>query len=155
MFSQSITPCGPVGPASARPVAFAALALACLIPGCYNIKPHIPASEGHITKEQVKGEPAKAIPPPARVSEFLPPPKPAVKPQTYSVVVNEVPVKDLIRELLEFVDDVVDELDSRKEIEHINTILDRGTSADEHHRLAVDPHSCQLNASRPPLPILP
>ena len=44
---------------------------------------------------------------------------------------KEVPVKDLIRELLEFVDDVLDELDSRKEIEHIHTILDRGTSADE------------------------
>jgi carboxylate-amine ligase len=44
---------------------------------------------------------------------------------------KEVPVKDLIRELLEFVDDVVDPLNSRKEIEHIHTILDRGTSADE------------------------
>src|SRR2546423_1832823 len=44
---------------------------------------------------------------------------------------KEVPVRDLIRELLDFVDDVVDELDSRKEIEHIHTILDRGTSADE------------------------
>ncbi len=44
---------------------------------------------------------------------------------------KEVPVKDLIRELLEFVDDVLDELDSRKEVEHIHTILDRGTSADE------------------------
>ena len=44
---------------------------------------------------------------------------------------KEVPVKDLIRELLEFVDDVVDNLNSRKEIEHIHTILDRGTSADE------------------------
>lgn len=44
---------------------------------------------------------------------------------------KEVPVKDLIRELLEFIDDVVDDLGSRKEIEHIHTILDRGTSADE------------------------
>jgi carboxylate-amine ligase len=44
---------------------------------------------------------------------------------------KEVPVKDLIRELLDFVDDVVDDLDSRKEIEHIHTILERGTSADE------------------------
>src|SRR6185503_10021986 len=44
---------------------------------------------------------------------------------------KEVPVKDLIRELLDFVDDVVDELDSRKEIEHVHTILERGTSADE------------------------
>jgi glutamate---cysteine ligase / carboxylate-amine ligase len=48
---------------------------------------------------------------------------------------KEVPVKDLIRELLEFVDDVVDDLDSRKEIEHIHTILERGTSADEQLRV--------------------
>jgi glutamate---cysteine ligase / carboxylate-amine ligase len=44
---------------------------------------------------------------------------------------KEVPVRDLILELLEFVDDVLDDLDSRKEVEHINTILERGTSADE------------------------
>jgi carboxylate-amine ligase len=48
---------------------------------------------------------------------------------------KEVPVKDLIRELLEFVDDVVDPLGSRKEIEHIHRILDRGTSADEQLRV--------------------
>jgi carboxylate-amine ligase len=42
-----------------------------------------------------------------------------------------VPVRDLIRELLEFVDDEVDELGSREEIDHIYTILERGTSADE------------------------
>ena len=48
---------------------------------------------------------------------------------------KEVPVKDLIRELLEFVDDVLDPLDSRKEVEHIHTILDRGTSADEQLRV--------------------
>ena len=43
---------------------------------------------------------------------------------------KEVPVRELILELLEFVDDVVDELGSRKEIEHVHTILQRGTSAD-------------------------
>jgi len=43
---------------------------------------------------------------------------------------TEVPVQDLVLELLEFVDDVVDELGSRKEIEHVHTILQRGTSAD-------------------------
>ena len=48
---------------------------------------------------------------------------------------KEVPVVDLIRELLDFVDDVVDELDSRKEIEHIHTILERGTSADDQLRV--------------------
>lgn len=48
---------------------------------------------------------------------------------------KEVPVRDLIRELLEFIDPVVDDLGSRKEIEHIHTILDRGTSADEQLRI--------------------
>ena len=48
---------------------------------------------------------------------------------------KEVPVKDLIRELLDFVDDVVDPLGSRKEIEHIHTILERGTSADDQLRV--------------------
>ncbi len=48
---------------------------------------------------------------------------------------KEVPVKDLIRELLDFVDDVIDDCGSRKEIEHIHTILDRGTSADEQLRI--------------------
>ena len=90
MVSRLTRPCIAVRPA------LAALALGVLVSGCYNIKPHIPPSEGHITKDQVKGEPAKSIPAPARVSEFLPPPKPAVKPQTYSVVVSEVPVKDLL-----------------------------------------------------------
>ena len=43
---------------------------------------------------------------------------------------KEVPVRDLIREYLDFVDDVVDDLDSRDEIERIHTILEKGTSAD-------------------------
>jgi carboxylate-amine ligase len=47
---------------------------------------------------------------------------------------EEVPIRHLIRELLEFVDDVIDGLGSRKEIEHIHTILERGTSADEQLR---------------------
>jgi carboxylate-amine ligase len=51
---------------------------------------------------------------------------------------KEVPVKDLIRELLDFVDDVVDDLGSRKEIEHIHTILERGTSADEQLRVYAE-----------------
>jgi carboxylate-amine ligase len=48
---------------------------------------------------------------------------------------EEVPIRHLIRELLEFVDDVIDGLGSRKEIEHIHTILERGTSADEQLRV--------------------
>ena len=61
---------------------------------------------------------------------------------------KEVPVKDLIRELLDFVDDVVDELDSRKEIEHIHTILDRGTSADEQLRVYNETHDLKAVVDR-------
>jgi general secretion pathway protein D len=81
-------------PACAVPVL--ALAIALAVSGCANIKPYIPPSEGHIAKPQVKAETDKAIPPPARVSDLVPPPKPVAKPQTYSVVVSEVPVKDLL-----------------------------------------------------------
>ncbi|MDX6501116.1 MAG: glutamate---cysteine ligase / carboxylate-amine ligase [Blastocatellia bacterium] len=48
---------------------------------------------------------------------------------------KEVPTRDLVLELLEFVDDVLDDLGSRKEIEHIHTILERGTSAEEQLRV--------------------
>ncbi len=48
---------------------------------------------------------------------------------------KEVPTRDLIRELLDFVDDVLDDLGSRKEVEHVHTILERGTSADEQLRV--------------------
>jgi carboxylate-amine ligase len=43
---------------------------------------------------------------------------------------EEVHTKELIHELLEFVDDVVDALGSRKEIEHVYRILEKGTDAD-------------------------
>jgi len=43
---------------------------------------------------------------------------------------EEVPTKDLIHELLEFVDDVVDELDSREELSYVYKILENGTGAD-------------------------
>jgi carboxylate-amine ligase len=43
---------------------------------------------------------------------------------------EEVPMNFLALELIDLVDDVVDELGSRTEIEHIKTILQRGTSAD-------------------------
>ena len=47
---------------------------------------------------------------------------------------KEVPTRDLILELLDFIDDVVDELGSRKEIEYVHTILANGTSADRQLR---------------------
>ena len=48
---------------------------------------------------------------------------------------EEVPLRSLIQELLEFVDDVVDELGCREEINYVNTILENGTSADRQLRV--------------------
>jgi carboxylate-amine ligase len=42
---------------------------------------------------------------------------------------KEVPEKDLILEYLDFVDDVVDELESREEVEYVHTMLERGCGA--------------------------
>lgn len=60
--------------------------------GCAN-EARIPLSQGHIAPPP----PATAdIPPPVSAAPRLPPPKPAVKAPTYSVVVTEVPVKELL-----------------------------------------------------------
>ncbi|MGC2446765.1 MAG: carboxylate-amine ligase [Candidatus Sulfotelmatobacter sp.] len=48
---------------------------------------------------------------------------------------KEVPARDLVREYLEFVDDVVDELDSREELEYIHKILETGSGADRQLRV--------------------
>jgi carboxylate-amine ligase len=55
---------------------------------------------------------------------------------------SEVPMRDLALELLEFVDDVVDELQSRSAVEYIHTVLEEGTSADR--QLAVFRHTGDL-----------
>ena len=47
----------------------------------------------------------------------------------------EVPFRELAGEMLEFVDDVVDDLGSRKEVEGINWILENGTGADRQLRV--------------------
>jgi carboxylate-amine ligase len=48
---------------------------------------------------------------------------------------EEVDTKDLVYELLDFIDDVADELDIRKELSYIETMLRLGTGADR--QLAV------------------
>jgi carboxylate-amine ligase len=48
---------------------------------------------------------------------------------------QEVPVRDLLRELLLFVDDVVDDLGSRNEINHIHEMIESGNSADRQLRV--------------------
>ena len=56
----------------------------------------------------------------------------------------EVPMRDLALELLEFVDDVVDELESREAVEYVHTVLREGTSADR--QLAVFKETGDLKA---------
>ncbi len=55
----------------------------------------------------------------------------------------EVPMRALALELLEFVDDVVDELGSREEVSYIHTILRDGTSADRQLRVFRETNSLQ------------
>jgi glutamate---cysteine ligase / carboxylate-amine ligase len=57
---------------------------------------------------------------------------------------EEVEFPQLANELLELVDDVVDELDVRKEVEHVRTILQQGSSADR--QLAVFRETQDLKA---------
>ena len=68
--------------------------LALSLAGCYK-RSVLPQSEGHVVTPAAKPSLGEA-PPPVRVSDFMLPPKPAVKPPTYSVVVNEVSVKELL-----------------------------------------------------------
>src|SRR5580765_1116075 len=44
---------------------------------------------------------------------------------------REVPMRELALELLEFVDDVVDDLKSRRAVDYVRTILSEGTSAEK------------------------
>jgi glutamate---cysteine ligase / carboxylate-amine ligase len=55
---------------------------------------------------------------------------------------KEVPARDLIREYLDFVDDVADELGSREELEYIHQILEMGTGADR--QLRVFQETCDM-----------
>ena len=45
-----------------------------VVAGCTAYRPYIPESEGHIEKPKAKPQADAAIPPPARVSTFVPPP---------------------------------------------------------------------------------
>src|SRR5689334_12852269 len=57
----------------------------------------IPPSEGHLNTDTVPAlKPGEQILPPITNNAYVPPPKPRVKTPTYSVVVHEVPVKELL-----------------------------------------------------------
>jgi glutamate---cysteine ligase / carboxylate-amine ligase len=48
---------------------------------------------------------------------------------------SEVPMRELVPELLEFVDDVVDDLGSRSAVDYVHTIMSQGTSAERQLRV--------------------
>ncbi len=56
---------------------------------------------------------------------------------------QEVPMRFLAIELLEFVDDVVDDLGSRKEVEYAHHILEHGTSADRQRKVFAETESLE------------
>jgi MSHA biogenesis protein MshL len=74
----------------------AVLALTLCVGGCA-YKPSISPSQGHLDEETVPPlKPGEQILPPVTSNAYVPPPKPRVKTPTYSVVVHEVPVKELL-----------------------------------------------------------
>jgi general secretion pathway protein D len=72
----------------------AVLAVVCtsVIGGCFR---PLPQSEGHLSRPDARAEPG-TIPPPVGVSAALPKPRPTQKTETFSVVVNNVRVQDLL-----------------------------------------------------------
>ena len=82
-------------PVNGLAVVLSLLALA--VGGCATYKPTVPPSKGHINADQFPEKaPDDKILQPVTTSSFVPPPKPQIKAPTYSVVVNEVPVKELL-----------------------------------------------------------
>lgn len=66
-----------------------------LLAACAAPAPREPVT-GHLTEESAKTSPAGEIPAPVEESLALPKPRPSAKTETYSVVVNNVPVRDLL-----------------------------------------------------------
>jgi len=83
-------------PANVAAAAISSL-IALAIGGCATYQPTIPPSKGHINADQFPEKAADdKILAPVTTSSFVPAPKAQVKVPTYSVVVNEVPVKELL-----------------------------------------------------------
>jgi len=93
--AKHAAPCRPPGLSAARRLSLP-LVLALALTGCAR-QTTVAPSEGHITPAP---KPAGEILAPVKSTTFaVPPPKPQVKPLTYSVVVNDVPVKELLQAL--------------------------------------------------------
>jgi MSHA biogenesis protein MshL len=69
----------------------AAVALAVFVAACGQVP--VKPSDTHLRAEE---RPEGAIPPPVQITPVLPKPKPSARPETYSVVVNNVRVQELL-----------------------------------------------------------
>ena len=71
--------------------------LASLVLYACQTPPPQPVSDGHLSTRPAPAETAAAaIPQPVRQTAFVPPPRPVPPAETYTVVVSEVPVKELL-----------------------------------------------------------
>jgi general secretion pathway protein D len=88
----------PIADAQRVPCLLSMLAAALLLAGCttpIKVAPSLPTSEGHLSAAR-DAAPVANVPAPVRISGTVPPPKPAEKVATYSVVVSDVPVRELL-----------------------------------------------------------
>ena len=82
---------------SRRLRAGAALALVSMLSACQGLAPEPrPISSGHLSEKPAAEEPASKIPEPVRRTPFVPKPVAEAPVDTYTVVVNDVPVKELL-----------------------------------------------------------
>lgn len=72
--------------------------LATMLGACATYEPNVPPSEGHITSPAAPEKSAPDIPQPVKPG-FVPLPTPAAKLPTYSIVVSDVPAKELLSAL--------------------------------------------------------
>ena len=75
-----------------------ALVVVALCSACAQVRPYVPPSPGHIAAPAAPA-PKGDIPAPARLTPYVPPPRTQAQLPVYTVVVNEVPVKELLQAL--------------------------------------------------------
>jgi general secretion pathway protein D len=74
-----------------------AITLVSMLAGCQGIAPEPrPISSGHVTETPPAAPTTSSIPAPVRRTPFVPKPVPEAPVETYTVVVNDVPVKELL-----------------------------------------------------------
>src|SRR5687767_12573365 len=79
----------------AYPVRGLALGFICSLLLACSTQPKIKQSQGHISTRSAVTAPAE-IPPPITQAPVVPLPKPQTRLETYTVIVNQVPVKELL-----------------------------------------------------------